>query len=135
MVRQALTAPRLRSFLVYLALIAVVFIAALSAGFVFAHEPQRDTVAIRLRDTPVTPASGRIVAGVIGEIRDGAIVVVGDDQSTVVDVPAGVALDELTRVAEGSPPFSAGTAVNLGTADTSTGFIVTGIVAVEGATP
>ncbi|MDA0364808.1 MAG: hypothetical protein O3B31_01965 [Chloroflexi bacterium] len=133
--RQALRSTRLRSLLVYLTLIAVVFATALGAGFVFAHEPQRETVTINVRQSPLAPPPSHIVAGVIDEIRDGAIVIVGEEQSTVIDIPAGVAIDELTRVASGGAPFAPGTAVNLGTADTQTGFIVTGIVAVAGATP
>jgi hypothetical protein len=134
-VRNALTSARLRSLFVYLAIVAVVFVGALTVGFVFAHEPQRETVSITVRETPLTPPSGRTVFGVIGTIADGSLVLVGDEQSTVVEMPAGVPVDELTRLPAGRPPFRAGTIVNLGTADTSTGFIVTGIVAVDGTTP
>ena len=130
-----LAAARLRSLLVYLGIIAVVFAGALAASFVFAHEPQRETVSIAIREAPLTPSSTRIVAGVIGSIGDGSIVIVGEEQSTVVDIPAGVPMDELMRVPAEGEPFSPGMAVNVGTADTETGFIMTGIVAVDRATP
>ena len=133
--RSALASARLRSLFVYLTILVVVFAGALTIGFVFAHEPQRETVSITVRESPLTPPSGRTVSGVIGTIGDGSLVLVGDEQSTVVEMPAGVPVDELTRLPAGQAPFRAGTVVNLGTADTSTGFIVTGIVAVDGTTP
>ena len=133
--RHAPSSARLRSLLVYLAIIVVVFGASLAAGFVFGHEPQRETVSVLVRETPLTPPSGHTVAGVIESIGDGSMVLVGEELSTKVDVPAGVPMDELARLPEGGDPFTPGTAVNLGTADTTTGFIVTGIVAVGGVTP
>ena len=113
----------------------MVFAAALVAGFVFAHEPQRETVSITVRETPFEPRRSHAVSGVIGSLRDGSIVLVGDDQSTEIEIPSAAPLDELTYLPADGAPFAVGTVVNLGTADTETGFIITGLVAVEPAAP
>jgi hypothetical protein len=134
-VRPLLASARLQSLFVYAGIVAVVFTAALVAGFVFAHEPQRETVSIAVRETPLDPPRSRFVSGVIGSLSDGSIVLVGDEQSTAIELPSAVPMDELTYLPADGAPFEAGTVVNLGTADTETGFIITGIVAVEPAAP
>lgn len=133
--RTALTPARLRSLLVYLGIVAVVFASALAASFVFAHEPQRETVSISVRDTLREPPATRVRSGVIAAVADGSLVLAGDDEASEIEIPSGVAIDELVYVGADGAPFEPGAVVNLGTADTQAGFIVTGIVAVEQAAP
>jgi hypothetical protein len=133
-VRRRLGSPRLQSSLVYLAILATVFTATLIAGFVFTHEPQRETVSVVVGEVFPDPPTARTIAGVIASIDGGFVALQSGERLEQIDLPPDVPVDDLVRAPAEGAPFAAGTVVNIGTADTNNGFILTGVVAVEGAT-
>jgi hypothetical protein len=127
--------PRLRSALTYAAIVAVVFAAALVASFVYTHEPQRDTLSVSLRTTPAQASGERTVGGTLAAVDGGTLQLHTDTGDVSVTLPAGVPLLDLTRVPSADAPFATGAAVNVGGEETPSGLVISGIVAVEGATP
>jgi hypothetical protein len=135
--------PRIRSTITYLTIVTIVFAGALVASFVYTHEPQRDTLGVTISDVPAQPSDERAVGGTIASIDAASLQLSTEAGDVTVLLPAGVPVVDLVRVSTGDEaggesieaPFAPGTPVNVGGEQTQTGLIVSGIVAVEGATP
>jgi hypothetical protein len=105
----------------------VAALAGALAGFVYAHEPARDTLAIDVAPPPA--ADTATVGGTIASIDGGRVVI--DTQSGPVDysLPADTPIEQLAPLSPAD--LAAGAAVNVGAERSDTGTIVTGIVVVE----
>jgi hypothetical protein len=112
----------------------VAFALGAAAGFVFAHDPAREAVVVRVEgEPPVGGESGEAVVG--GEVAslEGSRLVVETDRGQLEVELAAVAIEELARVdARG---LEVGETVNLGGEQTPFGLALSGVVAIEGATP
>jgi hypothetical protein len=120
--------PRLRSLLVYLLALAIVFAAGVAGGFVYQHEPERDIRTVQLTVDDPDAEVQTIVAGEIVEVGGDFIVIRIDNQEFRLTLPVDAAFDELTRVED--PTTLEGRTVNVGGQQTVSGLILTGIVAI-----
>ena len=119
--------PRARSLLVTGALFSVLFAGGLSIGYVYQHEPTRNTLEVRLTNDGAPTA--RTLTGTITRVEAGRIVLSTASGAVTVALPSNVAVDELVRAAEG---LANGARVNVGVQSTQYGLVLTGVVAVEG---
>ena len=118
-----MTAERRRAALLAAALIGGVFLAGLLAGYVYSHEPRRDTLVLRVEPPARDPAAPRYRGGVAIDAQTVEV------ESAPVTLPAGLPLEDLERV----DAHASGTPVNVGVDRTEFGQVLTGIVAVEAA--
>ena len=109
-----------------LALMAVAAVACGVAGFVYAHEPQRDAVVVTLDRRPADPV--RTVGGRVVEVGAGRLVVEGEGGRAEFPLEAGTPVEDLQPAAPGS--FGPGTRVNVGVERSDYGVALTGVVAV-----
>jgi len=123
--------PQLRSFLVYLLALVLVFGGGLAGGFVYQHEPERDALEVRLLTTDDDAEIETIVAGQLIEVGSDFVVIRIGGEDFRLELAADVALDELTRIDD--PSSLQGQTVNVGGQQTVNGLILTGIVAIGGA--
>lgn len=122
--------PRIRSLLVYLLALVLVFAGGLAGGFVYQHEPERDIRTVELTTDDPAADVQTIVAGELIEVGDDFIVIRIDNQDFRLALPADATFDELTRIDD--PTTLEGRTVNVGGQQTVSGLILTGIVAIEG---
>jgi hypothetical protein len=114
--------------LLYATLAAIVLVASGIGGYVYKHDPVRDTLLVEVDATPApTPST---VSGSITRI-DGATytLVTPAGREITLTLAPGTAVEALERLSEA---LDEGTTVNVGVEDTSYGQVLTGIVAVEG---
>ena len=122
--------PQLRSFLIYLLALVLVFGGGLVGGFVYQHEPERDALEVRLLTTDDDTEIETIVAGQLIEVgRDFVVIRIGGEDFRL-ELAADAALDQLTRIED--PSSLQGQTVNVGGQQTVNGLILTGIVAIGG---
>ncbi|GMU39491.1 MAG: hypothetical protein AMXMBFR23_03570 [Chloroflexota bacterium] len=112
---------RRRAILLAAALFGVVFLAGLAAGYVYSHEPARDTLLLRVEAPEGAADAPRYRAGVAID----ALTV--EVEAAPVTLPAGLPLEDLERV----EAHADGTPVNVGVDRTEFGQVLTGIVAME----
>ena len=122
--------PRLRSLLVYLLALLLVFAGGVAGGFVYQHEPERDIRTVELTTDDPDADVQTIVAGELIEVGSDFIVIRIDNQDFRLTLPPDATLDELTRIDD--PTTLEGRTVNVGGQQTVSGLILTGIVAIEG---
>lgn len=122
--------PRLRSLLVYLLALLLVFAGGVAGGFVYQHEPERDIRTVELTADDPDADVQTIVAGELIEVGSDFIVIRIDNQDFRLTLPPDATLDELTRIDD--PTTLEGRTVNVGGQQTVSGLILTGIVAIEG---
>lgn len=122
--------PRLRSLLVYLLALVLVFAGGVAGGFVYQHEPERDIRTVQLTADDPDADVQTIVAGELIEVGSDFIVIRIDNQDFRLTLPPDATLDELTRIDD--PTTLEGRTVNVGGQQTVSGLILTGIVAIEG---
>jgi len=115
-----MNADRRRAALMTAALLAVTFGAGLVGGYVYSHEPQRDTLLVQV-EAPATAPDGALRGGVAVD----ALTV--EVEGAHIALPAGLPLDDLVRV----DTLPDGTVVNVGVDRTEFGQVLTGVVAVE----
>jgi hypothetical protein len=97
------------------------------AGFVYAHEPARDTLAISVDAPP--PSATTTIGGTVDRVESGRIVIMTESGSMDLALPSGVPVEQLESLApEALVP---GARVNVGAERTETGTIVSGIVVVD----
>lgn len=109
-----------------LTLMAAAALASGAAGFVYAHEPQRDEVLVTLERPPIDPV--RTVGGRVVEVGAGRLVVEGEGGRSEFLLEAGTTVEELQPAAAGA--FGPGMRVNIGAERSDYGTALTGIVAV-----
>lgn len=97
------------------------------AGFVYAHEPARDQVALTIdRNRPAgAPA---IISGVVTRVGDGRLVIEGEGGTTELALPPTAPVEELHAAAPAA--LTPGTRVNVGAERSDYGVALTGVVAV-----
>ena len=122
--------PRLRSLLVYLLALLLVFAGGVAGGFVYQHEPERDIRTVELTADDPDADVQTIVAGELIEVGSDFIVIRIDNQDFRLTLPPDATLDELTRIDD--PTTLEGRTVNVGGQQTVSGLILTGIVAIAG---
>jgi hypothetical protein len=122
--------PRLRSLLVYLLALVLVFAGGVAGGFVYQHEPERDIRTVELTTDDPDADVQTIVAGELIEVGSDFIVIRIDNQDFRLTLPPDASFDELTRIDD--PTTLEGRTVNVGGQQTVSGLILTGIVAIEG---
>lgn len=97
------------------------------AGFVYAHEPARDTVALDIdRNRPAGPAT--IISGTVTRAGDGRLVVEGEGGTVDLALPSTVPVEELQAVAPSA--LTPGLRVNVGAERSNYGVALTGVVVV-----
>ena len=124
---------RARSLLVSGMLFSVLFLGGFAGGYVYRHEPARDTLDVRIAsDSPGDGAAPgvRTLSGTVTSVEGGRLTLSTASGPVTVPFPAGVAVDELLRAPEG---LASGTRVNVGVQSTQYGLVLTGLVAIEGA--
>lgn len=119
--------PRARPLLLSGALFAVLFAGGMGVGYVYTHEPVRNTLEVRLTNDGA-PTS-RTLTGTITSVEAGWLVLSTASGAVTVTLPSNVAVDELVRAPEG---LANGARVNVGVQSTQYGLVLTGVVAVEG---
>ena len=97
------------------------------AGFVYAHEPARDTLAIAV-EAPRPPET-TTVGGNVERIEGGRSVIGTQSGPLEFALPASAPLEQLEPLAPGA--LVPGARVNVGAERTETGTIVSGIVMVD----
>lgn len=121
-------AARRRSLLVSGGLLVLLFAGGLASGYVYSHEPVRDTL-----DVVIAASAGdgtRTLSGTVAGIEGDRLTLATAAGQVVVTLPAATPLDELVRAPGGLP---SGARVNVGVQSTQYGLVLTGLVAVEGA--
>ena len=118
-----------RSLLVYGALLGVLFLGGGLSGYVYKHEPVRDTLTVRVAP-PAEPAGPRTISGTVSALDGTRLTVATAAGPVSVTIPPGAVIDDLVRAPGG---LAAGTRVNVGVESTQYGLVLTGVVAVEGA--
>jgi hypothetical protein len=96
------------------------------AGFVYAHEPTRDTLAIAVEAAP--PQETTTVGGTVERIDAGRIVIGTQSGPVELALPSTLPLEQLEPLAPAA--IVPGARVNVGAERTETGTIVSGIVVV-----
>ncbi|MGE3962291.1 MAG: hypothetical protein AB7F65_11485 [Dehalococcoidia bacterium] len=120
---------RAGAYLLPAALIAALFVTAALIGYVYSHEPARDTLLVEFEGTPV-PQPTYVIGSVAAVDGDTLRLSTGAGGSRELRLPAGAPVEELRRLA--APPTD-GTSVNVGVDETAFGQVLTGIVAFEAA--
>ena len=120
--------PRARSLLMSGALLAVLFAGGFGIGYVYSHQPVRNTLDVRLTNEGA-PAD-RTLTGTITSVEAGRLVLSTASATVTVALPSNLPVDELLRAPEG---LANGARVNVGVQSTQYGLVLTGVVAVEGA--
>lgn len=101
------------------------------AGYVYAHEPARDTLLVEYEGTP--PPSPTYLTGAITALDEGSggsevTLDVGQGGRRTVTLPDGAPVDALLRSSE---PLEDGAPVNVGVDETSFAQVLTGVVVIE----
>lgn len=108
-------------------LLLVVALASGLIGFVYAHEPARDQVALAVdRERPLDAPI--LVAGTVSEVGDGRVRVIGDGGTTDVALPARTPVEDLQPTSAAS--LASGARVNVGVERSDYGFAFSGLVVV-----
>ncbi len=118
----------LRAGLVVGALLLVLFAGGLATGYVYKHEPVRDTLDVVVSSSS-SSTGARTVSGTVASVEGGRLTLTTAGGQVTVTLPSTAPLDELVRATEG---LAAGTRVNVGVQSTQYGLVLTGLVAVEG---
>lgn len=108
----------------------LVVLAALASGvvgFVYAHEPARDQVALTVdRERPAGEPT--LVSGTVASVADGRLVLSGDGGSTDLMILKGAPVEDLQALQAGS--LVTGARVNVGAERSDFGVALTGVVVV-----
>ena len=118
----------LRAGLVIGALLLVLFASGLAAGYVYTHQPVRDTLDVVVSSSS-SSGGPRTVSGTVASVEGSRLTLTTAGGQVTVTLPAAAPLDELVRASEG---LAAGARVNVGVQSTQYGLVLTGLVAVEG---
>ena len=119
----------MRSIVATAIVLVAIFAAGLVAGFVHAHEPERDELVLTIDREPLPAEGATVVSGEIVSI-DGARITLRTAAGLVeLDLAPGLPLEELTRA--GLVGLDPGEAVNIGGERTNIGLVLTGVVGVE----
>lgn len=117
----------LRHFLPVGPLVVLATLASGVVGFVYAHEPARDQVALSIdRERPA--GEPMLVSGTVASVADGRLVLSGDGGSTDLVIPTGAAVEDLQALPAGS--LATGARVNVGAERSDFGVALTGVVVV-----
>ncbi len=108
-------------------LVVLTALASGVVGFVYAHEPARDVVALSVdRERPA--GEPVLVSGTVASVADGRLVLSGDGGSTDLVIPTGAAVEDLQALPAGS--LATGARVNVGAERSDFGVALTGVVVV-----
>lgn len=118
------TRPRLGGPFLYALLALGVFGLAGLIGYVYSHEPPRDTLIVDIQSTPVPPPS--TVSGSVLAVDGSSVTLAtpGGGQVTLA-LPADFPVEDLARLDAALPQ---GATVNVGVDHTQFGQVLTGIV-------
>ena len=120
---------RTRALFVPAALLSALFLGGLTGGYVYSHEPARNTLEVRIAADGAPPGSP-VLSGSVTSVDGDRLTLSTAAGPVTVALPAGVLVDELIRAPEG---LAGGARVNVGVQATQYGLVVTGLVAIEGA--
>lgn len=121
--------PLLQRFLPAGILALVAALGCGAAGFVYAHEPARDQVAVTVnRDRPSSAST--ILGGTVTRTGEGRLIVEGAGGAADLALPANATVEELQSIAPSA--LTAGTSVNIGVERSDYGVALTGVVVVAG---
>jgi hypothetical protein len=97
-------------------------------GFVYAHEPARDTLVIAV-EAPASPDT-TTVGGTIASIAGGRIVIEAQAGPVELALPSGTPLEQLVPMTPDA--LAPGAQVNIGAERNETSTLLTGVVVVSG---
>ncbi len=118
---------RARALLFPAAFVLGVFALTAIAGYVYSHEPSRDTLLVEYQGTPEPQPT--YLTGAVEAVEGGSLTLaMGSGGHHDVSVPQGTAVEDLERV-DAIP--DTGADVNVGVDDTQFGLVLTGVVAIE----
>jgi hypothetical protein len=116
-----------RALLFPAAFVLGVFGLTLVVGYVYSHDPSRDTLLVEYQGTPQPQPT--YLLGAVEVIEDGSLTLAtASGGHRVVVVPSGTPVEDLDRV-DAIP--DTGATVNVGVDDTQFGLVLTGVVAIE----
>lgn len=118
---------RLRASLLPITLFVALFALAAVVGYVYSHQPARDTLLVEFEGTP-SPTPAYVIGAVERVEGESLRLNLGSGGSREVHVGTHVPVEDLQRL-EAIPPD--GTSVNVGVDDTAFGQVLTGVVAFE----
>ncbi len=108
-------------------LVALTALASGLVGFVYAHEPARDQVALSVdRERPA--GETMLLSGTVSSVADGRLVLSGEGGSTDLVIPMGAPVEDLQALPAGS--LATGARVNVGAERSDFGVALTGVVVV-----
>lgn len=112
--------------------VILVVLAALTSGvvgFVYAHEPARDQIALAVdRERPA--GSAILVSGAVAEVRDGHLRVAGEGGSIDLGLPTDVPVEDLQPMAPEN--LANGMRIDVGVERSDYGVALSGLVVVTG---
>lgn len=118
---------RARTLLLPAAFVLGVFGITAVAGYVYSHEPSRDTLLVEYQGTPEPQPT--YLLGAVEVVEGGSLTLAtASGGHREVAVPPETPVEDLERV-EVIP--DAGATVNVGVDDTEFGLVLTGVVAIE----
>ena len=104
-----------------------VFALTAVAGYVYSHEPSRDTLLVEYQGTPEPQPT--YLLGAVEVVEDGSLTLAtASGGHRDVALPPGTPIEDLERV-DAIP--DSGATVNVGVDDTEFGLVLTGVVAIE----
>lgn len=108
-------------------LVLAVALASGFIGFVYAHEPARDQVALTV-DHDRAAEAANIVSGTVSDVSEGRLRVIADGVTTDLVVPARAPVEDLQAMSPAG--LASGVRVNVGVERSDYGFAFSGLVVV-----
>lgn len=108
-------------------LVALAALGSGVVGFVYAHEPARDQIALSV-DRSRPDGEPTLVGGTVTSVANGRLIVSGEGGASDLALPAGVPVEDLQAL----PPanLATGARVNVGAERSDFGVALTGVVVV-----
>lgn len=120
---------QLRPLLTYTAVLFVFFAVAVTVGYVYEHDPERDLVEVVIDRSAIPAGDGEFASGTVLSI-EGGIVRFASSRGGLEVTLADVVLEELRPLADPAAAPS-GIAVNLGGERTPVERVISGVVVIR----
>ena len=108
-----------------------IFALALAGGFLVGHAPEADTIAVRL-EPPTDLPTDTLHSGTVSTQDAGALEIATASGPQRFDLAPDTPIEDMIPLGE-EPDVAEGVPVNVGGERTNNGYVLTGVVVVEGA--